>query len=64
MKPLELSTFTDHQTAQSAVRNLYGKEFGGRALRIDLADSDPFVEGLTTVRGEIFDSPGVQLARL
>jgi len=49
--------FGDHQTAQSAVRNLHGREFGGRALRIDLADSDPFLEGRTTVRGEIFDGP-------
>lgn len=49
--------FGDHQTAQSAVRNLNGKEIGGRALRIDLADSDPFLEGRTTVRGEIYDGP-------
>jgi len=49
--------FGDHQTAQSAVRNLHGREIGGRALRIDLADSDPFLEGRTTVRGEIYDGP-------
>jgi cleavage stimulation factor subunit 2 len=29
---------------------------GGRPLRIDLADSDPFLEGKTTVRGELVDS--------
>ena len=45
----------DHETALSAVRNLNGHELGGRPLRIDLADSDPFLEGKTTVRGEIVD---------
>ena len=39
----------------SAVRNLNGVEVGGRPLRIDLADSDPFLEGKTTVRGELVD---------
>ncbi|EIW53479.1 uncharacterized protein TRAVEDRAFT_60908 [Trametes versicolor FP-101664 SS1] len=47
--------FADHETALSAVRNLNGQEIGGRPLRIDLADSDPFLEGKTTVRGEIID---------
>ncbi|KAI0356982.1 hypothetical protein OH77DRAFT_1452035 [Trametes cingulata] len=47
--------FADHETALSAVRNLNGHEIGGRPLRIDLADSDPFLEGKTTVRGEIID---------
>ncbi|EJF61815.1 hypothetical protein BD309DRAFT_972229 [Dichomitus squalens] len=47
--------FADHETAASAVRNLNGYEIGGRPLRIDLADSDPFLEGKTTVRGEIID---------
>lgn len=47
---------TDHETAQSAVRNLNGQDVGGRPLRIDLADSDPFLEGKTTVRGELIDS--------
>ncbi|KAI0643826.1 hypothetical protein C8Q79DRAFT_976998 [Trametes meyenii] len=47
--------FSDHETAMSAVRNLNGQEIGGRPLRIDLADSDPFLEGKTTVRGEIID---------
>ncbi|EKM56704.1 uncharacterized protein PHACADRAFT_93372, partial [Phanerochaete carnosa HHB-10118-sp] len=47
--------FADHETALSAVRNLNGQEIGGRPLRIDLADSDPFLEGKTTVRGEIVD---------
>ncbi|CDO75095.1 hypothetical protein BN946_scf185010.g20 [Trametes cinnabarina] len=47
--------FADHETAMSAVRNLNGQEIGGRPLRIDLADSDPFLEGKTTVRGEIID---------
>lgn len=47
--------FSDHETALSAVRNLNGQELGGRPLRIDLADSDPFLEGKTTVRGEIID---------
>ena len=45
----------DHETALSAVRNLNGQDVGGRPLRIDLADSDPFLEGKTTVRGEIID---------
>lgn len=40
----------------SAVRNLNNTDVGGRPLRIDLADSDPFLEGKTTVRGEIIDS--------
>ncbi|RPD61554.1 hypothetical protein L226DRAFT_612409 [Lentinus tigrinus ALCF2SS1-7] len=47
--------FADHETALSAMRNLNGQEIGGRPLRIDLADSDPFLEGKTTVRGEIVD---------
>jgi hypothetical protein len=46
----------DHETALSAVRNLNGADCGGRPLRIDLADSDPFLEGKTTVRGEIVDA--------
>ncbi len=48
--------FQDHETALSAVRNLNGADVGGRPLRIDLADSDPFLEGKTTVRGELLDS--------
>ncbi|KAF8892930.1 hypothetical protein BD779DRAFT_1507801 [Infundibulicybe gibba] len=47
--------FADHETAASAVRNLNGVDVGGRPLRIDLADSDPFLEGKTTVRGELVD---------
>ncbi|KAF9256022.1 hypothetical protein L218DRAFT_966761 [Marasmius fiardii PR-910] len=50
--------FADHETASSAVRNLNGYEVGGRPLRIDLADSDPFLEGKTTVRGELVDGGG------
>ncbi|KAJ7058563.1 hypothetical protein C8F01DRAFT_1148566 [Mycena amicta] len=52
--------FADHATALSAVRNLNNTDVGGRSLRIDLADSDPFLEGKTTVRGEIIDggTPG------
>jgi len=46
----------DHETAASAVRNLNETMVGGRPLRIDLADSDPFLEGKTTVRGELLDS--------
>jgi cleavage stimulation factor subunit 2 len=38
------------------VRNLNNVDVGGRPLRIDLADSDPFLEGKTTVRGELVDS--------
>ncbi|KAG8959014.1 hypothetical protein FRC03_008539 [Tulasnella sp. 419] len=45
--------YFDHETAASAVRNLNGTEVAGRPLRIDLADSDPFLEGKTTSRGEI-----------
>lgn len=37
----------------SAVRNLNGQDIRGRPLRIDLADSDPLLEGKTTTRGEI-----------
>ncbi|TFL03863.1 hypothetical protein BDV98DRAFT_648716 [Pterulicium gracile] len=47
--------FADHETAASAVRNLNGTDVGGRSLRIDLADSDPALEGKTTVRGEIVE---------
>ncbi|KAG6906778.1 hypothetical protein DXG01_012143 [Tephrocybe rancida] len=49
-----------HETAASAVRNLNNTDVGGRPLRIDLADSDPFLEGKTTVRGELVDggTPG------
>lgn len=50
------TTSKDHETALSAVRNLNGTDVGGRPLRIDLADSDPFLEGKTTVRGELLDS--------
>ena len=49
-------TLIDHETAASAVRNLNNTDCGGRPLRIDLADSDPFLEGKTTVHGEIIDS--------
>ncbi|KAK7042418.1 hypothetical protein R3P38DRAFT_2693094 [Favolaschia claudopus] len=48
--------FADHETAASAVRNLNNTDVGGRPLRIDLADSDPFLEGKTTVRGELLDA--------
>ncbi|CAK5275805.1 unnamed protein product [Mycena citricolor] len=48
--------FADHETALSAVRNLNNANVEGRPLRIDLADSDPFLEGKTTVKGEILDS--------
>lgn len=37
------------------MRNLNNADVGGRPLRIDLADSDPFLEGKTTVRGELLD---------
>lgn len=47
---------TDHETASSAVRNLNNTDCGGRNLRIDLADSDPYLEGKTTVHGEIIDA--------
>ncbi|PFH53429.1 hypothetical protein AMATHDRAFT_73272 [Amanita thiersii Skay4041] len=50
--------FADHETAASAVRNLNNVDVGGRPLRIDLADSDPYLEGKTTVRGELVDSGG------
>lgn len=42
------------------MRNLNNVDVGGRPLRIDLADSDPFLEGKTTVRGELIDggTPG------
>jgi len=50
--------FADHETAMSAVRNLNGTDVKGRPLRIDLADSDPFLEGKTTNRGELDDTSG------
>ena len=50
-----MHTPADHETALSAVRNLNNVDVGGRPLRIDLADSDPFLEGKTTVRGELID---------
>ena len=40
----------------SAVRNLNETEVGGRPLRIDLADSDPFLEGKSTSHGELLDT--------
>lgn len=40
----------------SAVRNLHDTDVGGRRLRIDLADSDPFLEGKTTQHGELLDT--------
>lgn len=43
----------DHETAESAVRNLNGTDVGGRPLRIDMAESDPLLEGKTTNRGEL-----------
>lgn len=56
MAPESQSPFPiDHETALSAVRNLNNVDVGGRPLRIDLADSDPFLEGKTTVRGELID---------
>ncbi|KAG8865026.1 hypothetical protein FRC20_009956 [Serendipita sp. 405] len=48
-------TSSDHETAASAVRNLNGKEVGGRALRIDLAESDPSLEGRSTSFGELLE---------
>ena len=51
----EMFRRVDHETALSAVRNLNNVDVGGRPLRIDLADSDPFLEGKTTVRGELID---------
>ncbi|KIY66935.1 hypothetical protein CYLTODRAFT_422949 [Cylindrobasidium torrendii FP15055 ss-10] len=50
--------YADHETALSAVRNLNNTDVGGRSLRIDLADSDPFLEGKTTVRGELTEAGG------
>ncbi|KAJ7843513.1 hypothetical protein B0H14DRAFT_2778571 [Mycena olivaceomarginata] len=50
--------FADRETAASAVRNLNNTDVGGRPLRIDLADSDPFLEGKTMVRGELMDVGG------
>ena len=40
------------------MRNLNNVDVGGRPLRIDLADSDPFLEGKTTVRGELVEGGG------
>lgn len=52
---LVIDVYQDHETAQSAVRNLNLKDVGGRPLRIDLADSDPLLEGRTTSHGELLD---------
>ncbi|KAH7101686.1 hypothetical protein BKA62DRAFT_702877 [Auriculariales sp. MPI-PUGE-AT-0066] len=52
-KGFGFAEFADHETALSAVRNLNNVEVDGRPLRIDLADSDPFLEGKTTTRGEL-----------
>ena len=54
---LPFTPHPDHDTALSAVRNLNNIEVKGRNLRIDLADSDPQLEGKTTVRGELIDGP-------
>ena len=54
-RPFVINVYQDHETAQSAVRNLNGKDVGGRPLRIDLADSDPLLEGRTTSHGELLD---------
>ncbi|KAF8308983.1 hypothetical protein DL93DRAFT_2086333 [Clavulina sp. PMI_390] len=51
--------YYDHESAKSAVRNLNGHDVKGRPLRIDLADSDPLLEGKTTHRGELDDSKPV-----
>lgn len=53
----------DHETATSAVRNLNGTDVKGRPLRIDLADSDPFLEGKTTNRGELDEASGSSKSR-
>jgi len=55
MRTCNYMPIEDHETAASAVRNLNETPVGGRPLRIDLADSDPFLEGKTTVRGELLD---------
>lgn len=55
--------FADHETAMSAVRNLNGTDVKGRPLRIDLADSDPFLEGKTTNRGELDEGSGPNKTR-
>ncbi|KAJ6474063.1 hypothetical protein C8R47DRAFT_1294458, partial [Mycena vitilis] len=47
------SACRNRETAASAVRNLKNTDVGGRPLRIHLVDSDPFVEGKTTVREEL-----------
>jgi len=50
--------FPDHETAMSAVRNLHGYEVQGRPLRVDIAESDPMVEGKTTQHGVIHGEQG------
>jgi cleavage stimulation factor subunit 2 len=45
------------------VRNLSGTDAGGRPLRIDLADTDPSLEGKTTVRGELVDAADLSDSR-
>ncbi len=50
-----LNCVLDHEAALSATRNLNRHEIGGRPLRVNLADSDPFLEGKTTVRGQVLD---------
>lgn len=58
---LQLSRFRlhmqleDHETALSAERTLNSTDVGGHSLRIYLANSDPFLKGKTTTRGELLD---------
>ena len=50
----------DHEAALPAIRNFNGVDVGGRPLRMDLAASDPFLEGKTTNNGEIVGDPSEQ----
>ena len=46
-------------TTPQCLSNLNGADAGRRLLRIDLAGPDPFLEGKTTVRGELIDFCGL-----
>ena len=54
----------DHEAAASAGRNLNNTDVSGRTLRINLADSDPFLESKAKARRELLDGgfPGPSLA--
>ena len=53
----------DHNTALLAVQTCNGIKVGGRPLRVDLATTDPQLEGKTTVWGEFVTESHVRMQR-